>query len=258
VTPTVPALLLAAAVLLASLPGPGRARLRALRAPASGGRPAAPPYLPLAVAALAFTRPGLAALALLGLAAARPLAAARARTRDAAAVTAALPELCRATAAELRTGAPPSLALARAAADAPPPLAAHLRRLTHDVAPAPPAEWAALPGAEPLRALGALWSVAADAGHGLADGLDRLAASLAAEQRRRADVAAQLAGPRASAAVLAALPLCGLALAGSLGARPVPFLLGTPYGLACLVAGLALDAAGVWWVRRITRAATAA
>lgn len=252
-TPAVPAILLAAAVLLAGLPGAARARLRARR----HVRPAAP-LVPAAIALLGLLRPALAAAALLGYAASRRLAAARARAKAAATVSAALPELCRATAAELRTGAPPSVALTRAAADAPPDLAAHVRRLATatELGPSPPpADWAALPGAERLRALGALWSVAADAGNGLADGLDRLAASYAAEERRRADVAAQLAGPRASAAVLAALPLAGIGLAASLGARPLAFLLGNPAGLACLVAGAGLDAAGVWWVRRITRAA---
>ena len=256
-TALVPALLLAAAYLLATSPPPGRTRLHALAA-----LPRARDSLPAVVAlgALAVLRPVLALAAGLVYLASRRLAANRAGAREVAAVSAAVPELCRAAAAELRTGAPPSVALTRAAADAPDALGAHVRRLAAagDIGPSPPpGEWAALPGAERLRALGALWSVAAHAGSGLADGLDRLAASLAAEERRRADVAAQLAGPRASAAVLAALPLCGLALAASLGARPVPFLLTTPIGLACLVLGAALDVAGVCWVRRITRAALA-
>lgn len=249
-SPLVPAALLAAATLVATSPGVARTRLRPSRvAPA-------PPLLLAALGAAALLRPALALAAVPGYLAVRRLLAARARAAERAAVAAALPELCRASAAELRTGAPPSLALTRAAADAPPALAAHVRRLatTADLAPSPPPdEWAALPGAEGLRPVGALWSVAADAGNGLADGLDRVAASLAAEQRRRAELAAQLAGPRASAAVLAALPLGGLALAASLGARPVAFLLGTPYGVACLAGAAALDAAGVWWVRRITR-----
>jgi tight adherence protein B len=37
----------------------------------------------------------------------------------------------------------------------------------------------------------------------------------------------------------------------------VTFLLGTPFGLACLATGAALDAAGLWWVRRLTALATA-
>jgi len=178
-----------------------------------------------------------------------------AAARDAKANAAALPALCRATAAELRAGAAPVVALSRAAADAPDSLAAAIDSVTAAAhLGVPPGAWPAVPGAERLDAVAALWLVAADAGAGLADGLDRLASALAAEQRRRAELTAQLAGPRASAVVLAALPAFGLGLAAALGAEPVRFLR-TPLGAACLVAAALLDAAGVLWVRRITRRA---
>ncbi|MDQ1712320.1 MAG: tight adherence protein [Frankiaceae bacterium] len=215
------------------------------------------PVVPLGAAVVAYLAgPRLAVVAFAAAYAGRAARRRHAVATRARAVAESLADLCRATAAELRAGAPPVVALARAAEDAPPELAAHVRRLaTHG--PAPPAEtWAALPGAERLRAVGALWRVGADTGSGLADGLDRLAESFAAEQRQRADLAAQLAGPKASAAVLAALPLCGIALAAMLGARPLHFLMATPPGAACLVAGVALDVAGVLWVRRLTAAAS--
>lgn len=242
------ALLTALACLALLAPRPASARLRAL---AAAHRPA--PLWALVAAALAFVAPAFGVLVVAALLAAPRISRARLAAHSAAATRAALPELCRATAAELRTGRPPPDALAAAAEDLPPPLAAHVRRLAAD----PTGAWDALPGAERLRAVAALWTVAADAGSGLADGLDRLAATLAAEERRRADVAAQLAGPKATAAVLAALPLCGVALAMTLGADPAAFLLRTPPGLACLVAGASLDACGVLWVRRLTRAALA-
>lgn len=256
-TAALPAVALLALAAYLAHPG-GAARRLAAVAPAAPRRPL--PVVPLGAALLAFLAgPRLALAAFAAGYAVRAALRRRATAARARAVTEALPDVCRATAAELRAGAPPPAALARAAEDAPPDLAAHLARLaalaTHGPAP-PPEAWSTVPGGGRLRAVGALWQVAADEGSGLADGLDRLAASLAAEQRQRADLAAQLAGPKASAAVLAALPLCGIALAAALGARPFRFLTGTPAGAACLLTGTALDVAGLLWVRRITTRAS--
>src|SRR5690606_21337279 len=78
--------------------------------------------------------------------------------------------------------------------------------------------------------------------------LGRLALALRAEQEHRRDVAAQLAGPRATARVLFLLPAFGLLLGQLLGAAPVRFLLESPLGLLCAVAGTVLD---VWvWCGR--------
>jgi tight adherence protein B len=262
-----PALLAGAAYAVATLPSAATRRVRRLAAGAGAGAGAgappsrAAPFPALLAGVAAVTLGPAAGAACLGAAyAARYALRRRAAAASVREVAAALPDACRAAAAELRAGAPPGTALTRAAADAPLPLAAHLRRIaaTTQLGPPPPPEaWAALPGAERLRAVGALWTVAAHAGNGLADGLDRLADSLAAEQRQRAEVAAQLAGPTASAVVLAALPACGVGLAAALGARPLRFLLGTPAGFGCLVLGAALDAAGLWWVRRLTVRAAA-
>ena len=75
----------------------------------------------------------------------------------------------------------------------------------------------------------------------------------AADQRRT--VAIALAGPRASAALLTALPLLGIALGAAMGARPWAVLLGMPAGRVLSCVGVLLDAVGVLWMRRIlTRA----
>ena len=243
-TPSVVAVLACLAVYVATLPRPSRLAPPAARPPAllwAAGLAAALSLGPL----LAFAVAGAAWAAQ---AAARRAAAAR----EARANAAALPALCRTAAAELRAGAAPAVALARAAADAPPALGSAVGTVAAAAQlGVPPGAWPAVPGADRLDAVAALWLVAADAGAGLADGLDRLASALAAEQRRRAELAAQLAGPRASAVVLAALPAFGLALAAALGAEPLRFLR-TPPGAACLAAAALLDAAGVLWVRRIT------
>ncbi|MYQ44671.1 hypothetical protein GTW40_06245, partial [Streptomyces sp. SID4985] len=111
------------------------------------------------------------------------------------------------------------------------------------------------PGAEGLLGLAACWRVAVDQGAGLADGLDRLDGALRAEHGQRADLRAQLSGARATALLLAALPVLGLLLGAAMGAHPLRVLLHTGAGLGCLAAGALFEAAGVWWSSRIVRGA---
>ena len=79
------------------------------------------------------------------------------------------------------------------------------------------------------------------------------------QQQHLASVRAELAGPRASARMLAGLPAVGLALGAALGADPVRLLLTTPGGLACLSGAALLELAGLRWtaalVARAERAA---
>ncbi|MGV9288210.1 type II secretion system F family protein [Streptomyces sp. NPDC003719] len=114
------------------------------------------------------------------------------------------------------------------------------------------------PGADGLRGLAACWRVAVDQGAGLAAGLERLEAALRAERDQRADLRAQLAGARATAVMLAGLPVLGLLLGVALGSDPLHVLLHTGGGLGCLLAGAVLEGLGVWWVSRIVRGAEAA
>ncbi len=93
-------------------------------------------------------------------------------------------------------------------------------------------------GAEGLRGLAACWRVAVDQGAGLAAGLDRLEGALRAERDQRADLRAQLAGARATAVMLAGLPVLGLLLGFALGADPLHVLLHTgPDWVVCWSAG---------------------
>ncbi|WP_371103461.1 type II secretion system F family protein, partial [Streptomyces sp. PU_AKi4] len=78
---------------------------------------------------------------------------------------------------------------------------------------------------------------------------------LRAERDQRADLRAQLAGARATAVLLAGLPVVGLALGAALGADPLHILLHTPSGLLCLAAGGVLEGLGLWWALRIMRGA---
>ncbi|WP_242908470.1 type II secretion system F family protein [Actinomadura terrae] len=170
-------------------------------------------------------------------------------------------ELCDGMAAELAAGRTPHEAFRASATTLdphvsktllnpprPPPtgreeLPDHLERLAEE------------PGAEGLRLLAACWRIGSERGGTLATVLDGLAAALRDEEAQRQDVAVQLAGPRATARLLAALPLLGVAMAAALGAHPVSFLCGSLPGLACLAAGVGLNATGLWWTRRLAGAA---
>ncbi len=163
-------------------------------------------------------------------------------------------ELCDAMAAELSAGRTPDEAFTAAATVLDPHVSEELLSL-----PRPPPdhldELAAQPGAEGLRLLAACWRVGSERGGTLATVLDGLASALRDEEAQRQDVSVQLAGPRATARLLAALPLLGIAMAAALGARPIPFLCTTLPGLACLIAGVALNTTGLYWTRHLAKSA---
>lgn len=108
-------------------------------------------------------------------------------------------------------------------------------------------------GADGLAGVAACWRVAVDSGAGLAAGLGRLEAALRAERDQREELGAQLAGAWSTVALLALLPLVGLAMGWALGADPLRVLLHTPAGAVCLVVGGLLEAAGLCWAGRIVR-----
>ena len=163
--------------------------------------------------------------------------------------------------AELRAGRTPADALDAAAGVAVGPCsealgsAATASRFGGDAAGtlARAADGSAVP--ELLRGLSACWQVCSTTGSSLASAVDRLADGLRAERAQRLAVEAELAGPRATACLLAVLPALGIALAAGLGARPVHVLLHTPVGLACLAAGIGLDLLGLWWTGCLVAAA---
>jgi tight adherence protein B len=170
--------------------------------------------------------------------------------------------LCGALAGEVRAGRQPGAALLGAARDSQGLGDAHAvvlaaARFGGDV-PSALTEAARHPGADGLLGLAACWRVAVDRGAGLAAGLDRLEGALRAERDQRADIRAQLAGSRSTAAMLAGLPVLGLLLGTALGADPLHVLLHTGPGLGCLLVGGVLEAVGLWWALRIVRGAETA
>lgn len=170
-------------------------------------------------------------------------------------------DLCGAVVGELRAGREPGQALLVAvrgtgvlgAAEAGVSAAA---RFGGDV-PRALGQAACEPGLDGLAGVAACWRVAVDGGAGLAAGLDRLEGALRAERRRREELRAQLAGAWSTVAVLALLPVLGMGLGAALGADPLRVLLHSPAGLACLVVGGLLEAAGLLWAGRIVRAGEA-
>lgn len=260
--PWASALLAGAAVLVwIGLPTPARPVL---------GPPAVPPSwlsdsrwasLATAVAALVLAGPVAAVLSLIGVQAVvrrrtgRAVAARRQEERSGAAEALAV------LSSELRAGRTTSSALWAASAVAvgalgdglsaaaaagdlgADPAEALIRATAHSAVP------------EVLRGLAACWQVCASTGSSLAAAVDRLSASIRAEQAQRLAVASELAGPRATAAMLGLLPLAGIGLAAGLGARPLHVLLHTPVGIACLGLGLGLEWLGMRWTGRLVAAA---
>lgn len=170
---------------------------------------------------------------------------------------AALPGSLDAIARSLRTGATLRQALGEAAAAAPEPLRAELTA-THAAAVGGVPFTVALDAWEARRpraavslAVAAL-ALAAEAGGAAARSVDGVAATLRANLAVAAEARALSSQARYAALVIAMAPAAfGLLAAGADG-RTAAFLLQTPVGLACLAAGLTLDALGAWWMHRIT------
>lgn len=109
----------------------------------------------------------------------------------------------------------------------------------------------------PWERLAVCWQLATD--HGLAIAtLMRAAQRDIVERQRFSDrVSSSMAGARATATILAGLPVLGVLLGQLIGARPLNFLLGGHAGGGLLVAGTVLACGGLLWADRITDRVTA-
>lgn len=157
-------------------------------------------------------------------------------------------------AADLQAGQTPESALRRAAADWPPLVsAATAARLGGDV-PMVLRDLARRPGAEALRTVAAAWQVSHRSGSGLAGTLAQTVVGLRERRRTARMVASELASARATAHLMAVLPVGVLLLGNGVGGDPVGFLLDTPVGLGCLGLGMALALSGLFWLQHISDA----
>jgi tight adherence protein B len=105
--------------------------------------------------------------------------------------------------------------------------------------------------ADGLTRLAAAWSLADEHGATLAELVDAVRADLEARHRIGGELRALLAGPRATAMVLAGLPVLGILLGEGVGAGPLRVLTGSGLGQVLLVVGCALGCAGMAWSDQI-------
>ena len=107
------------------------------------------------------------------------------------------------------------------------------------------------PGAEGFEELAAAWEVSERSGAPMARVLDRLGDGIRDEREAQREVMSGLGPAKATARLMAVLPVFGLGMGLSMGARPIDVLLNTGLGSMCLAGGSALACAGVLWVDQI-------
>src|SRR4051794_25344223 len=232
--------------------------------PRKRGAPRAPVLVAVAggLGVLLLTQPAhravlvtVAGLALLG--GARLVASARA-ARAADATRVLVVDYCEALLGELHAGQPVHRGLQRCvtvwprsetvavAAVLGADVSTALHRLADDVA-----------GAESLHRLAAAWALCSGTGAGLASALERVLETARDQLSLDRLVQSELASARATARLVALLPVVVLSGAQGIGARPWQFVLSTTAGTVCLAGGFVLAFAGLAWIDRIATAARA-
>jgi tight adherence protein B len=184
--------------------------------------------------------------------AARGWRARREQRADSARLT-ALIETLAALAAELRAGRSLEEAVRGAVADCPDPdtATALVRAVRAPASAGRAASDDGMTGA--LDRLSAAMALSARTGCSLAAVVAAVEDDLRARQRRRRELLVATAGPRASARLLAGLPLLGLAMGSGVGADPWHVLTRTGTGQVLLAAGVLLEVAGIAWTGRLVR-----
>lgn len=162
---------------------------------------------------------------------------------------------------ELRVGAHPVQAFDVAAAETVGAVARSLRavaaraRLGADVtaglrvaadSSSQPAHW---------QRLAVCWQLASDHGLGIATLMRTAQRDIVERQRFSSKIDSGMAGARATAAILAGLPVLGVLLGQLIGARPLGFLLSGHAGGWLLVVGSVLTCGGLLWSDRIIQGA---
>ncbi|MBN9631221.1 MAG: hypothetical protein J0I18_11490 [Actinobacteria bacterium] len=102
----------------------------------------------------------------------------------------------------------------------------------------------------------AVWTVAEHSGAPLSPALRGAATALRDRAETARDVRTAIAGPRATARLMAWLPLVGVAMAYLIGVDVVGALVAGPLGWGVAVAGATLTATGRAWTARLVREAS--
>ncbi|WP_306298497.1 type II secretion system F family protein [Microbacterium esteraromaticum] len=101
----------------------------------------------------------------------------------------------------------------------------------------------------------AAWEVATTVGAPLAEVLRALAESLQDAASAADDVRIALAEPTGTARLLLWLPFAGLLLGFALGFDTIGVLVTNPFGIVCVILGVALVLVARWWTARMVRGA---
>jgi tight adherence protein B len=251
--------LLCLALALLSWPPAGGARRGT--AGVSLPRPAATPMLvgcatAVLVAVVSTPLVGCLAGSCAGVAVRARLAGRRSASAEVALV--ALADVLGALAAELRSGRPVEGAIEVALA------ACGDEECRRAVGPAlraaarggtPPDAGSPGPVADATERVAAAVRLSARTGCSLAAVLAAVEDDLRARHRQAVEARTATAGPRASAMLLAGLPMLALAMGGGIGADPWRVLTTTAAGQVLLVAGVLLELIGVSWSGRLVRRA---
>jgi tight adherence protein B len=172
-------------------------------------------------------------------------------------LTAAVPDVLDQIAAELRAGGTIATAVA-AIATTDGPLAGDFARLDARVrlgatVPQGLQVWTKERRVPGVGACAGALALCATVGGPASDALEALASSLRGQIAVAAEARALSAQARMSAVVVGGAPLLYLAWSAVVDPHALHALAATPTGHACLVAGLALEVLGAWWMRRILR-----
>jgi tight adherence protein B len=177
------------------------------------------------------------------------------RGQRAARRTEAVVDACQLLAGLLRVGHVSAMALRIAATDSEVFVEAEAAQRLGGSVPAVLRRHGAQPGGGGLTELAIAWEVSQRTGASMTATLDALSERLEEGRKIARVVDSELSAPRATGRLLAALPLFGLLLGYAIGGDPGAFLLSSPAGQLCLVIGVSLACAGVWWIERIAGSA---
>lgn len=167
----------------------------------------------------------------------------------------ALVEALGAVAAELRSGRSMESAATVAAQAFPEQEAARVLSRALRAPDVPPDRSAAGPFADAVSRVAAAVRLSGRTGCSLVAVLAAVEDDLRCRLRQARDLRAAVAAPRASAVLLAGLPLLGLAMGSGIGADPWRVLTTTGTGQVLLVLGVGLEVAGLAWSTRLVRSA---